>query len=303
VVIAAAASRRLGLETGSRLRFGAEPDQTGIGSRGSRTLFLDEKPAFELSYWCGTCPFLFQRQAGANTTVSLDELEQRLADGLDDLASDVIERFAELLPAGEYAAVLLRIEPRLVVPGNEDDYFSAEQLATWGIDPFWGLPHYSRTPYYRTFQTALDEAAHVYEFVVPMVPPRWNDPVRVREHAVRLESSERPTGVAVSTLDVCAPALAEGEDWYEHWGLTHFLLDGHHKLEAAARAGRPLRLLSLLSLDASLAQPDDVAAAIEVRGREPSVRRAPSQELVKQVFDARRFPPQALPSSAEPSEA
>lgn len=65
-----------------------------------------------------------------------------------------------------------------------------------------------------------------------------------------MATSPRPT--AVATLDVCAPAPANGQDWYAHWGLTHFLLDGHHKLAAAAAEGRAVRLLSLLAIDASL---------------------------------------------------
>jgi hypothetical protein len=47
--------------------------------------------------------------------------------------------------------------------------------------------------------------------------------------------------------------------------LTHFLLDGHHKLYAAARSGHALQLLCLLSLDGSLA--DEIAL-----DRLPSIR-------------------------------
>jgi len=46
--------------------------------------------------------------------------------------------------------------------------------------------------------------------------------------------------------------MDEGEDYYEHWVLTHVLLDGHHKIEAAATAGRPIRSsASLTSASAS----------------------------------------------------
>jgi hypothetical protein len=50
-----------------------------------------------------------------------------------------------------------------------------------------------------------------------------------------------------------------GEDYYEHWVLTHFLLDGHHKIEAAASAGRPIRLLSFVNERISIAAPEDLA--------------------------------------------
>ncbi|MDT9695607.1 hypothetical protein [Streptomyces sp. P17] len=78
------------------------------------------------------------------------------------------------------------------------------------------------------------------------------------EYGERMAQGTVPTAVAVSTLDRCQPAVSlQSTDEYEHWGLTHFLLNGHHKLEAAASAGRPVQLLSLLAMDESLSGPDD----------------------------------------------
>ena len=273
VVLASAPPRLFGVETGARVRFGEDDKAEGAWA-GRRLLFLDDKPAFELSFWCGTCQFLFKREYGAKETVSLADVEARLAAGIDDFDEEVISAFAALLPLGEYLPLLLQVQPRLVRPVDPGDYFAEEQVATWGVESFWGLPEYPRTPYYRTYETAVGADAHLFEFVVPMVPPSWNDAHRVESHRQRLHSSSRPTAVAVSTLDVCAPA----EDWnstdyFDHWGLTHFLLDGHHKLQAAAESGRPLQLLSLVSVEGSLADGDRVARVPELRSR-PRVGRA-----------------------------
>ena len=129
------------------------------------------------------------------------------------------------------------------------------------------LPEYPRTPYYRTYETRIDDDAHLFEFVVPMVPPSWNEAGRVAEHAAALAAGAAPTAVAVSILDVCAPAMDDGTDYYTHWGLTHFLLDGHHKMQAAAETGRPLRLLSLLSVDAGLASAEQADRIPVLRAR------------------------------------
>jgi hypothetical protein len=137
-----------------------------------------------------------------------------------------------------------------------------------GVDGFWGLPHYPKAVYYRTHECEIDRRAHLFEFVVPMVPPSWNDAARVDEHRARLRASTSPTAVAVSTLDVCRPAVERPErDDFAHWCLTHFVLDGHHKLEAAATDDRVLRLLSLLSLGASLASSLQLARIPQVRAR------------------------------------
>lgn len=273
MVIKFGESRRLGVpDAEARLRFETERHELGGGPR-RRLLMVDGKPAFELSFWCGTCPFLFRRLEAAQETLSLESVQERLTGALADPDDDgVIDAFGAVLPEGEYLPMLLRVEPRLVVPGKEGDYFSGEQVATWGLDQFWGLPEYPHTPYYRTFETAVDASAHLYEFVVPMVPPTWNERERVEEYVELMGRGTVPTAVAVSTLDLCEPADGMPDDQYEHWGLTHFLLDGHHKLEAAATAGRPVQLLSLLALDEGLATSEDRARLPTLRTRPRSVR-------------------------------
>ncbi|WP_378601247.1 hypothetical protein [Nocardia lasii] len=270
-MLAHGAVRKLG-NAHAVLRFdAAHPEPTG--ATGQRLLFVDDRPSFELTPWCGTCPMLFERKEGADRTLSIPDLAARLEAGLSDVDSSVIESFAELLPVGKYQPMLLSISPHLVFPLDRDDYFAHEQVQTWGIDPFWGLPAHPRTPYYRTFDTAVSPHSHLYEFVVPMVPPSWNDSDRVRHFEQRLRTESTPTAVAVSILDVCVPAVAhEGRDYYAHWSLIHFLLDGHHKLEAAARTGRPLRLLSLLAVDAGLTEKGEIADLLGVRSGQPSVR-------------------------------
>ncbi|WP_405901843.1 hypothetical protein OG696_40895 [Streptomyces sp. NBC_00656] len=273
MVIKAGTPRTLGHRASeARLRFDAELQETGGGAR-RRLLVVDDEPAFELSFYCGTCPFLFRRLEGAREKLSLEGVQERLTGALDDPdEGGVIDAFGTLLPQGEYLPLLLSVEPRLVAPGREGDYFSGEQVITWGVDQFWGLPEYPHTPYYRTFETAVHANAHLYEFVVPMVPPTWNDRERVEEYVTLMGQGAVPTAVAISTLDVCEPAAGMPIDHYQHWGLTHFLLDGHHKLEAAATAGRPVHLLSLLALGEGLAGAEDCARLPTLRARPRSDR-------------------------------
>ena len=254
--------------------FGESPKPAGAAN-GRRVMYLKEAPAFELSFGCGTCAFLFRRESGANQTVSLDEVHARLATGLRDVDAEVVRGFGALLGADRYVPMLLRIWPTLVQPMGDRDYFSHEQIATWGVNGFWGLPEYPSTPYYRTFETPVHADAHLYEFLVPMVPPSWNDKGQVDQYVKRLEAGDQPTAVAVSTLDVCQPATDRAQDYYAHWGLTHFLLDGHHKVEAAAKAGRSVTLLSLLSCAASLCDDGQLNRVAELRRQPESPRSRP----------------------------
>lgn len=165
VILASSDIRRLGVDEGAAvLRFGEEPKAHGAWA-GRRLLWLNGKAAFDLTFWCGTCPVTFERLQGATGTLSIAELEDKLRQGLGEIDSDVLGAFGELLPAGAYMPLLLQVTPRLVTPVAEGDYFAHEQVATWGIDSFRGLPENPRTPYYRTFETPVTSSAHLYEFV------------------------------------------------------------------------------------------------------------------------------------------
>lgn len=260
----------LGNATKPRLRF-VEVEKAKAAWAGRRLLTVDDVPAFELSFWCGTCQFLFERLQGATTTFSPGDTVG-LTGGPAGVDDDAVSQFAALLPQGRYQPLFLQIAPRLVQPAHFGDYFAEEQVATWGLDSFWGLPAYPRTPYYRTYETSVNANAHLYEFVVPMVPPSWNERERVTAYTGVLIGGATPTAVAVSILDVCAPAVEQGTDYYTHWALTHFLLDGHHKMQAAAETGNPVRLLSLLAVDAGLATPDQVAQLSTLRAAAPLTR-------------------------------
>jgi hypothetical protein len=262
--------RELGVAAESRLSFSAPMRETPEGRQfNPRQLLLDDRPAFELSFWCGTCSFLFERLQGSNEKLSLESQQDRLNQGLAAIDLEVLGAFGALLPRGEYLPMLLELQPRLVYPGDRNDYFSHEELDTWRVDGFWGLPNYPRTPYYRSLEASVPGGtsrigestdAELYEFAVPMVPPSWNDPARVAHYREALEHPTPPTAVALSLLDVCQPAMIQGPEhnYYAHWCLTHFLLDGHHKMQAAAEAEIPLRLLAIVSIDHSLASRESI---------------------------------------------
>ena len=48
--------------------------------------------------------------------------------------------------------------------------------------------------------------------------------------------------------------------------VKHFVLHGHHKLEAAARLGIEVTIFSVLSLDDSLATPEEITEVLDFMG-------------------------------------
>ena len=104
---------------------------------------------------CDTCRYIFNKLVPA----------QRLTDGTtEEVAAQLSRRFrnvttipdrgelatyASVLDPGTYSVVLTRLNPRLVMPGSAEDYFSREAIETWEVDPYFGVGHWPNTPYYR----------------------------------------------------------------------------------------------------------------------------------------------------------
>lgn len=265
----------------SRLLQVAEATSTTIGSRvdfqtegggtwavWDRFITLDGKRAHYIGNICGTCPFIFERQEGANDKISPVALSNSLRNGIISIDEMITSAAMEALPAGAYKVLLLSCSPRLIVPSKPGDYFFEEQIQLWGVDPFWGVPHYAKNEYYRTEPANISNGGALFEFVVPMFPRRYLHEKTIESYKTLLGNPTVPTALAVSILDVKQPANWSGNpDITSHWCLAHYLLDGHHKMCAAALTGRPISLLSFLAVGKGISSPEQVAEVLVVLGR------------------------------------
>lgn len=237
---------------------------SGLRDPGGRHLIVDGAETFELSFPCGTCALLFRRLDESARALAAGALHDHLDDGVPAIDDPSLrDLVSTILPEGTYLPLLLSIEPVLVAPGDDHDYFSREQVAHRGIDPTLGAPEDPATGYYRGPTRTTGEHATLFEFLVPMVPPDWNDRERVASYEQRLRAGGAATALTVSVLDRTQPYDSDDV----HTGLVHFILDGHHKLEAAARLGVSLTVLSFVSIDASLADQAAVLGLPEMLAR------------------------------------
>jgi len=239
---------------------------TGQWAEWDRLLTLDGVPAYHLGNVCNTCEVLFKRLDGANRTLSAGQLGAELGAGRPSMDAAWLQSVGELLPSGDYLPFYAEVPLALVRPGGPGDYFAEEQVATWGVDAFWALPHDPRTEYYRGRRVDLPRdrawSRAIFEFVVPMVPHRWLHADRVAEYR-RRRGGEPPTALALSVLDVKMPATWDQEPAVaEPWCLVHYLLDGRHKTYAASLDGAPVGLLSYLAVGQSIADPGDAREAV-----------------------------------------
>jgi hypothetical protein len=248
--------------TESRIAFETEGDENWPAW--DRFITLDGKKAFHIGNICGTCEFLFERLNGANDKVSPGELSKRLRAGITKLDEDLVCTVAAAVPAGIYKTLLVEGVPRRILPSGPGDYFCEEQVALWGVNAFWGLPHTTKTEYYRTDPIRMTNGRCLFEFIVPMFPKTFLHTDAVGSYKTSLSSGSIPTALALSVLDVKQPAEWQGDpEINAHWCLSHYLLDGHHKTLAASELGLPISILSFLAVDKGVSTPEEIAEAIQ----------------------------------------
>lgn len=213
---------------------------------------------------CDTCDFFFERHEGATKRPEVETLKDALVDGVRELAPALLAPLETIVPSGRYEVLLLRVSVYAVQLGTESDYFTNEQVENSGIDGFWGLPRHPKTPYYRASTFQLDERQRFFEFIVPMFPKTWLNLERINYYRERFAQNSCSTAIAISVLDVKTPSSSpKGWDNSEtHYCLAHYLLDGHHKIEAAAREGRPISIISFLAIDHGISTPEQVQTVL-----------------------------------------
>jgi hypothetical protein len=200
-----------------------------------RYLTIEGKRAYHIGNVCETCDFFFERLEGANRSVSPSDLSNIFKEGLQNLDGLLVTQASKILPISNYRVSLLKITPRRVKLGTQNDYFASEQVELWGVDEFSNLPHYPKIEYYRGHSLPMGQGKQLFEFVIPMFPESWLRQDEVREYTERLMVEKQPTTLALSVLDVKQPAVWDGDPAItQHYCLAHYLLDGHHKTHAAS---------------------------------------------------------------------
>ncbi len=223
-------------------------------------LNVNDNKMYELMSGCNTCEFFFEHTYGEQGSVVSREIADVLEEGVSTIDDDVINTISKIMPNGKYFVYNSQIHPKLTVPFSDADYFSNEQVKVWGKEPFSNLPRFPKTEYYRLSTQNISSMDTLFEFALPLNPTHWLDEDRVAYYTHLFEIGHQPTALAISVLDVRGPVTSENE----HHCLAHFLLDGLHKVYAAAQLNKPLRLLSFVSLGCGVSTLEEKKSVIQL---------------------------------------
>ena len=208
---------------------------------------------------------MFRTVGSAADRVS-DAQAAQLLGNLDAIPpDDSLRSLARVLQPGVYCRSIVAGRVTLVEPGAPNDYFATDVVRLFGKEaPEFTEPAGPRTAYYRlgsdrelerTGRVGGPHKALVTAVVMPLHDVTHLNRDRI-EHWKRMHVAGMTlTAFAVSVLDNQAPAMSSADNTYpfdEQFLLTLCLLDGHHRIQAAAELGAPVRILSLLATEYSL---------------------------------------------------
>ena len=257
------------------------PEYESDYSRWYCHLTVDGERVFEYGCPCGTCGIVFRRVGSAAYRVS-DTKAAQLLGNLDAIPSnEAVRTLARVLRPGSYCPSIVAGPVQLIEPGAQNDYFSTDVVRLFGFeDPDRTEPAGPRTSYYRfgsdrelerTGRLSGPHKALITAVVMPLHEPAHLNRERIEHWKRQHDAGTNLTAFAVSVLDNQQPAMSPEDDTYpyaEQFLLTLCPLDGHHRIQAAAELGVPVRILSLLTMEFSLVRhKDDIASVL--RGYSP----------------------------------
>lgn len=229
---------------------------------------------YDLGIGCGSCSAHFERLAWPDKAVqekiedSVKMAIKGLNNGLLKIDSEMLDIISMIMPNGVYQVLLSTIKPDLVVPGSDGDYFSHEQLDLKG-----DKPHDPLINYYRLAAEPVhkQDDSQFFEFLIPTMSYDDLKTERIEYYTDELKKGALPTAVSLTSLNTL---YASCEPWWKqkrpeiekHACMFNFLIDGHHKVYAAALAQKPLTLVSFIAVNQCM---EDVSEYVELLENKP----------------------------------
>lgn len=245
----------------------------GVASTFYSYLLLDGERIFEFGSSCGTCGIVFRKIGSPSHRVD-DAEAVELMGSLERVPPPVVlQRLARPLEVGHYFPVVVEGRVFLIEPGSADDYFATDVARLFGEMPPEELPQ-PATGYYRfasehsierSGRTGGPHTALLTALVMPLISPALLDRARVELWKERQRAGQSLTAFAVAVIDDQEPwgfPVDRTYPYEEQLLFANCLLDGHHRIQAAAETHAPIRILSLVARDVSITKDAPTLAAV-----------------------------------------
>lgn len=179
--------------------------------------------------------------------------------------TESVDKLSNLIPNGKYLVLETEIIPELVTLNSGNNYFANEQKAAWYHEDF-NTDEKSTTQFNNYFRENLVDFGKLkdshknafFNFFIPLYPTEELNVRRVDHYASEIQNGKKPIIISLGVLDVKTsftyPEINGVEvepEFGTHWCLANYIIDGHHKLMAAAITKQPITLITFISKDES----------------------------------------------------
>jgi hypothetical protein len=233
--------------------------------RWDRALLIGGERVYDTGATCGTCETVLSQVGWPEPHVSataraLDGAGFGRA-GLDRAWLETMSPLLFQLRSGRYVVGLVDLAlARVDVSSADQSFFVArnerrQEDAMRGED---GVPYdWPGTSHYQTTTCLHDDALAVYTVVMPTRDPASLDEAKIERFCSMLRAGERPWAIALGLVDDRYVRARWEERFFQL-----ILLDGHHRVEAAARSGEAARIAVIFRVADSWGPPEDRARNI-----------------------------------------
>jgi len=230
-------------------------------------LLVNGERIYEYGCPCGTCGIVFRKVGSINHQVSDPEAVQILGELNKIPSSKDLQRLARVLEPGIYHPLVIEGKVSSIEPGAANDYFASDVVRLFGLEPpeykdSWGpwTTYYKLGPDVEIERSGRISGPHkalITSVVMPLHNPSQLDRERIDFWKGKHSEGDTLAGFALSVVDNQSPAMEPPDPTYKYKELflfTNCLIDGQHRIQAAAELGVAVRILSFVSSQFSLVE-------------------------------------------------
>lgn len=220
-----------------------------------RYLSFDGEQLFHIGNICGTCAFFFnQVNENIKTSYTIEEIRDVLNKGVASLDDNLTNILSKLMPVGTYEVSLFEIHPVQTCKNGKGDYFAEEQEPLWYPESNDEECLTTGMKYYRGVTEKINDYTSFYEFFVPLYQPEYLNEEHIQFYQEQIRNGYQPTAISLGTMEgkTAIQWSPDLDNDYDHLYFVHYLMDVHHKIQAAAREAKPITLISFVLKDKAL---------------------------------------------------
>ena len=212
-----------------------EPISKG-GSKLFRELCINKQSIFSYGPNCETCEFIINKCNHFSSSITVNELRDILNHHVEELSGNIINQIQTILPNGTFGVIQRNVKPKI---SSNDDFNFSKDYTYYEINKI----NIAQMVNISKLENYTYQELNVNEYILPIQENIYFNENVIKQYEQMVLKQNTPCAIAISILEI------HGRDNWFTINLLHFILDGHHKIRAAANTNSSIKLLSFINCE------------------------------------------------------